>query len=276
MELWFSELHTPSSGITFKVKNYLYSGKSAYQKIDLFEVESYGRVLALDGMVMVTERDEFIYHEMITHPAMRIHPSPENVLIIGGGDGGTARETLKYSEVKKVTMVEIDEEVVNVSKKFLPSISCALSDPRLDIKFEDGVNFVKETSETFDVLLLDTSDPVGPAEVLYRREFYENCKRCLKDGGILVTQAESPWAQLNILRNLLTEIKGIFKRTSLYIAHVPTYPGGLWSFLMMGEFFTPEKLLRPAPPGLKYYNDDIHKGMSLLPQYIKEALDEIN
>ncbi len=275
MELWFKELHDPSSGITFKIKNYVYSGRSPYQKIDIFEVENYGRVLTLDGMVMTTERDEFIYHEMLTHPALRIHPEPKKVLIIGGGDGGTAREVLKYKEVERVVMVEIDEEVINVSKKYLPSIACSLDDPRLEIKIEDGVKYVKEGKEKFDILLLDTSDPVGPAEVLYRREFYENCKKLLNPNGILVTQAESPWSQLETIKKLLKEITGVFPLETLYLAHIPTYPGGLWSFLMMGDNFNLNEIKRPAPQNLKYYNDDIHKGMQTLPNYLKGALNEV-
>jgi len=275
MDLWYKELHDSSSGITFKVKNYLYSGKSPFQRIDIFEVETYGKVLTLDGMVMVTERDEFIYHEMITHPAMRIHPAPEKVLIIGGGDGGTAREVLKYKEVKKVVMVEIDKEVVELSKKYFPTIFPSLDDPRLEIIYEDGVKFVKWNKEKFDVILLDTSDPVGPAEVLYKREFYENCKKSLNENGILVTQAESPWSQLETIKKLLKEIKGVFSKSLLYLAHIPTYPGGLWSFLMLGENFEIGKTHRPVPCGLKYYNEEIHMGMTALPQYVKEALNEI-
>ncbi|HOL23798.1 MAG TPA: polyamine aminopropyltransferase [Candidatus Hydrothermia bacterium] len=274
MELWFKELHDAASGITFKIKEYLYSGKSPFQKIDVFEVETYGRVLVLDGMVMLTERDEFIYHEMICHPALRVvHPDPEKILIIGGGDGGTVREVMKYSEVKKVTLVEIDKEVVEVSKRYLHNISGALLDPRLEIRFEDGVHFVKHSEDKFDIILLDTSDPVGPAVSLYRKEFYENCKNRLAQNGILVTQAESPWAQLTTLKNLLSEIKGLFHKTTLYLSHIPTYPGGIWAFLMMGENYDINKIQRPLPPGTKYYNDDVHIGMTALPQYLKEALD---
>jgi spermidine synthase len=221
MDLWFKELHDPSSGITFKVKNYLYSGRSPFQRIDIFEVETYGKVLTLDGMV------------------------------------------------------EIDKEVVELSKKYFPTISCALEDPRLEIKYEDGVNFVRETEEKFDVMLLDTSDPVGPAEVLYRREFFENCKRSLNKNGILVTQAESPWSQLETIKNLLKEIKGVFSQSLLYLAHIPTYPGGLWSFLMLGENFDINKIQRQIPEGLKYYNEEIHRGMTALPQYLKEVFNEI-
>ncbi|MEO0272444.1 MAG: polyamine aminopropyltransferase [candidate division WOR-3 bacterium] len=275
MELWFKELHDPYSGITLKVSNYIYSGKSPFQKIDIFSCETYGKVLVLDGMVMLTERDEFIYHEMISHPALRVHPNPERVLIIGGGDGGTAREVLKYDEVKSVIMVEIDREVVEVSKKYLPTVSCALENPKLHIHYEDGVDFVRKCEEKFDVILLDTSDPVGPAEVLYKREFYENCKKCLSENGILVTQAESPWAQLETIKKLLREISGIFKETKIYLAHIPTYPGGLWAFLMMGENFNINETKRPVKGPTKYYNDEVHQGMIALPQYLKEALSEI-
>ncbi|MEO0277714.1 MAG: spermidine synthase, partial [candidate division WOR-3 bacterium] len=147
--------------------------------------------------------------------------------------------------------------------------------PKLHIHYEDGVDFVRKCEEKFDVILLDTSDPVGPAEVLYKREFYENCKKCLSENGILVTQAESPWAQLETIKKLLREISGIFKETKIYLAHIPTYPGGLWAFLMMGENFNINETKRPVKGPTKYYNDEVHQGMIALPQYLKEALSEI-
>ena len=274
MNLWFSELHTKGSGLVLKVKKYLYSGNSPYQKIDIFESEDYGKVLVLDGLVMTTERDEFIYHEMLTHPAMRIHPNPQNILIIGGGDGGTAREALRYSEVKRAVLVEIDEMVVELSKKYLGEISSAYNDPRLEVVIRDGIEFVKNCNERFDVIFLDTSDPVGPAEALYRKDFYQSLKKCLKKNGIISAQTESPWVQKETVKKLYREIKDIFNDKIIYLAHIPTYPGGIWSFMLLGERIELYDIKRPIPGKTKYYNDEIHKSMSALPEYFKHEITE--
>ena len=274
MNLWFSELHTKGSGLVLKVKKYLYSGNSPYQKIDIFESEDYGKVLVLDGLVMITERDEFIYHEMLTHPAMRIHPNPQSILIIGGGDGGTAREALRYSEVKRAVLVEIDEMVVELSKKYLGEISSAYNDPRLEVVIQDGIEFVKNCNERFDVIFLDTSDPVGPAEALYRKDFYQSLKKCLKKNGIISAQTESPWVQKETVKKLYREIKDIFNDKIIYLAHIPTYPGGIWSFMLLGERIELYEIKRPIPGKTRYYNDEIHSSMSALPEYFKHEIAE--
>ncbi len=274
MNLWFSELHTKGSGLVLKVKKYLYSGNSPYQKIDIFESEDYGKVLVLDGLVMTTERDEFIYHEMLTHPAMRIHPNPQSILIIGGGDGGTAREALRYSEVKRVVLVEIDEMVVELSKKYLGEISSAYNDPRLEVVIQDGIEFVKNCNERFDVIFLDTSDPVGPAEALYRKDFYQSLKKCLKKNGIISAQTESPWVQKETVKKLYREIKDIFNDKIIYLAHIPTYPGGIWSFMLLGEKIELYDIKRPIPGKTKYYNDEVHRSMTALPEYFKHEIAE--
>lgn len=274
MNLWFSELHTKGSGLVLKVKKYLYSGNSPYQKIDIFESEDYGKVLVLDGLVMTTERDEFIYHEMLTHPAMRIHPNPQNILIIGGGDGGTAREALRYSEVKRAVLVEIDEMVVELSKKYLGEISSAYNDPRLEVVIQDGIEFVKNCNERFDIIFLDTSDPVGPAEALYRKDFYQSLKKCLKKNGIISAQTESPWVQKETVKKLYREIKDIFNDKIIYFAHIPTYPGGIWSFMLLGEKIELYDIKRPIPGKTKYYNDEIHRSMTALPEYFKHEIAE--
>jgi len=274
MNLWFSELHTKGSGLVLKVKKYLYSGNSPYQKIDIFESEDYGKVLVLDGLVMTTERDEFIYHEMLTHPAIRIHPNPQSILIIGGGDGGTAREALRYSEIKQAVLVEIDEMVVELSKKYLGEISSAYNDPRLEVVIQDGIEFVKNCNERFDIIFLDTSDPVGPAEALYRKDFYQSLKKCLKKNGIISAQTESPWVQKETVKKLYREIKDIFNDKIIYLAHIPTYPGGIWSFMLLGERIELYDIKRPIPGKTKYYNDEIHKSMSALPEYFKHEITE--
>ena len=192
MELWFTEKHTPNVRFSIKVDRQLYSGKSEFQRIDIFDSREFGRFLTLDGYMMLTEKDEFIYHEMISHVPMAVHPKAKNILVIGGGDGGTVREVLRYPTVEKIDLVEIDELVVEVCKKFLPQTAGALCDPRVNFYFEDGLKFIRHCKNEYDVIIVDSTDPFGPGEGLFTKEFYGNCYKALKDDGIMVNQHESP------------------------------------------------------------------------------------
>ena len=193
MELWFSERHTPNVKLSIKVEKLLYSGQTEYQRIDIFESKEFGRFLTLDGFMMLTEKDEFIYHEMITHVPMMVHPNPEKVLIIGAGDGGAVRELVKYESVKQIDLVEIDEMVVDVCKKYLPQTACALDDPRLQIHYEDGLKYIRSCEDQYDLIIVDSTDPFGPGEGLFTREFYGSCYKALHEDGIMVNQHESPF-----------------------------------------------------------------------------------
>ena len=193
MELWFSEVQTPHVKFSVRVDRQLYSGKSEFQRIDVFESPEFGRMLVLDGYIMLTEKDEFIYHEMMTHIPMAVHPSVKNVLVIGAGDGGIIRELTKSPEIEHIDMVEIDEQVVEVCRKYLPQTACRLDDPRVEIHYEDGLRFVRSREDQYDLIIVDSTDPFGPGEGLFTREFYGNCSKALKEDGIMINQHESPF-----------------------------------------------------------------------------------
>ncbi|MBA6358167.1 polyamine aminopropyltransferase, partial [Colwellia sp. BRX8-3] len=189
--LWVEEKFEDFLGIKFKVEKVLFSGKSEFQTVDVVETKGHGKMLLNDGLIMVTERDEFAYHDMISHVPLFVHPHPKNILVIGGGDGGTAREVIRHLSVKKCTMVEIDEMVVDACKKHIPQTASALDDERIDLIIGDGVQFVKETTEKFDVIIVDSTDPIGPAQPLFGEAFYKDVFNCLADDGIVVAQGES-------------------------------------------------------------------------------------
>lgn len=265
----FREYHTPSSGIFFKAKKKLCSKPTAFQKIDVIETDSFGRVLFLDGLVQTTEKDEFFYHEMLVHPAMVSHPSAKEVLIIGGGDGGTLKEVLRHS-VKKVVVVEIDGQVIEVSQKFFPWLEPSLRDSRVELRIADGNTFIQESERRFDVILIDSSDPIGPSAILHQREFFLRLKKRLKRGGIIAGQAGSPLYHLSSLREKMKFLQKIFKLSFLYLAPVPTYPGGLWSFVFVSDRVSPLRVVKKNPPlGLRYYNSEIHRAAFALPQFLK-------
>ncbi len=278
-DLWIEEKCDNIMGLKFKVEKTLFSGQSEFQSVDVVETKGHGKMLLNDGLVMLSERDEFVYHDMIAHLPLFVHPCPENVLIIGGGDGATARETFRHHDVKRCVMVEIDKMVVHACKEFIPSCSCELDNPKLDLIIGDGVKFAKETKEKFDVILIDSTDPIGPAQPLFGEEFYRDIHNCLNDNGIVVSQGESPWYQ-NKMQNKLMSIKSkLFDVVSVYNFSNLTYPGGLWSFTFASKGLHPIKDFKEekvSKSGLKfkYYNESIHKAAFALPQFQKENVQE--
>lgn len=277
----YTEFWEARTGLTFGVTELLYSGRSEFQKIQVLQTDSWGRLLTLDGLVMMTERDEFVYHEMITHPSVSILPRPRRVLVIGGGDGGTVRELLRYEEIAQVDLVEIDREVVEVSRAFFPTVSSALDDERLRIHIRDGIEFVRQTADgEYDLVIVDSTDPVGFAEGLFGEDFYADCARILNENGILVSQSESPFDETfqNSIGRARDVLGRIFARTHVYLAHIPTYPTGTWSFTMatkglhpIDDFHPPRVADRTAPfaADLKYYNVGLHLGAFALPNFAK-------
>ncbi len=275
--MWYTELHNGTAGLTLKIKKVLYSGESPFQRIDVMETYEYGKMLVLYGSIMFTERDEFVYHEMISHVPLFVHPSPEEVLVIGGGDGGTIREVLRHREVRAVTMVEIDSQVVEVSKKFFPTMSVGFSDPRLRLLFKDGAEFVKEDQGSYDVILVDSADPVGPADILFREEFFRSAKERLKQGGIFVAQTESPFYHPDIVKNTYSVLKNLYKNVHMYLAWIPAYPSALWSFCFCSDELHPLrdfKEERVSGSGLefKYYNPEVHRAAFALPNFVKKLI----
>ncbi|MGY0373683.1 polyamine aminopropyltransferase [Clostridium sp. JNZ J1-5] len=281
MELWYTEMHTENAKFSIKVEKQIYSGKSPFQQIDIFETEEFGRLLTIDGLVMLTEKDEFIYHDMITHVAMATNPDIKKVLVIGAGDGGTVRELTRYSTIEKIDMVEIDELVVKASKEFLPFTASKLDDPRVNLYFEDGIKFVDGKNNMYDLIIVDSTDPIGPGEGLFTTEFYTNCYNALTEKGILVNQNESPYYAHNAreMKRAHSKIKKIFPIAKAYQYHIPTYPSGHWLFGFASKALDPIKDLnaeRWNSLGLKtrYYNTELHVGAFALPNYVKEMLED--
>ncbi len=273
--IWFSELQEPGLAISCEIKEVLYNKKSAFQDIKVVDTKTFGRMLLLDNVIQTTIKDEFVYHEMITMVALNTHPNPENVLVIGGGDGGSIREIVKHPGVKKVTLVEIDECVVEVSKKYLPEISCGLNDSKAEVLIDDGIKHVQNSGSEYDVIIIDSTDPVGPAEGLFGENFYKSVYKALKSDGIFVAQTESPFFNQDILKKVLKSINNIYENCCLYLANVPTYPGGLWSFTMGSKKYIPENVDLDNIPDLnsKYYSKEVHKSCFILPPFVKELFD---
>ncbi|MEW5919495.1 MAG: polyamine aminopropyltransferase [Bacillota bacterium] len=274
MELWYTEKQTPALGLSLKVKETLLHRRTAYQEIAVLDTLQCGRMLVLDGMVQTSVADEFFYHEMITHVPLRTHPAPCSVLVIGGGDGGVVREISRYPQVEKITLVEIDAGVVEAARRYLPEISYALDDPRLEIVYQDGREYIFAQKDAFDVVIVDSTEPVAIAEGLFGTPFYQGVFHALKEGGVLVAQTESPLYNRDLLRATFQRISAIFPRTFLYLCPVPTYPSGLWSFTLATKIHSP---LEPAgdylPAGLRYYSPEIHCGSFALPPFVREMLE---
>ena len=275
MELWFTEKYSPNSGITIKVKKELAHKKSDFQEMSIIDTYEFGKIMVLDGFIMFTDKDEFIYHEMIAHVPLFSQENPENVLLIGGGDGGAVREVLKHNSVKRVDLVEIDKMVVDASKEFFPQVSSGFSDKRFHLHIEDGIKFVKQSKEKYDVVIVDSTDPIGPAVGLYQRDFYKNIYNILNDDGILVVQGESPYYRdtKEAFIALNKELKTVFPFTMPYFAFIPTYPSGMWSLGYARkdgkEILEP---LRQKTFETKYYNSETHKASFAHPEFVKELL----
>lgn len=274
MELWYTEKQTDSFGITAKVKRSLHSEQTDFQKLDMLETEEWGNMLTLDGMVMTTERDEFVYHEMVAHVPLFTHPNPENVLIVGGGDGGVIREVLKHDKVKKATLVDIDGKVIEYSKKFLPSIAGKMDDPRADVRVGDGFMHIAESENAYDVIMVDSTEPVGPAVNLFTKGFYAGIAKALKEDGLFVAQTDNPWFKADLISQVYKDVKEIFQVTELYTANIPTYPSGLWTFTMGSKVHQPKevKAERFQPIETKYYTPELHQAAFVLPKFVQDLL----
>ena len=279
MELWYTEKHTDNVKLSIKIDKALYSEETEFQRIDILESKEFGRIFTLDGLMMVTEKDEFIYHDMIVHVPMATNPNIKNVLVIGAGDGGTIRELTRYSSVEKIDMVEIDRRVVEVCKEYLQQTACKLDDERVNIFYEDGLKFVRNKENEYDLIIVDSTDPFGPGEGLFTKEFYGNCYKALTEDGILVNQHESPYYDYyaKSMQDAHEKIYGLFKIHKVYQVHIPTYPSGHWLFGFASKKYDPIKDLNAEAwekldIKTKYYNTDIHVGCFALPTYVKELL----
>lgn len=276
MNCWFTELQTPDMAISCRVKQTLHEEKTPFQHLAVYDTVQFGRMLALDDVIQTTVLDEFVYHEMIAHVGLNTHPNPRRVLVIGGGDGGSIREILKHSSVEQATLVEIDEKVIANAKKYLPEISCALDDPRARIIVDDGIKHVKENRNSYDMIIVDSTDPVGPAEGLFGKAFYQDVHDALTEDGLFVAQTESPFFHRELIPRIIRDVKSIFPVARLFLACVPTYPGGLWSFTLGSKKYDPQQVDVDKLPDLKtrYYSAAIHRAAFMLPPFVSELISE--
>ncbi|TCS81299.1 polyamine aminopropyltransferase [Tepidibacillus fermentans] len=272
---WLTEDERENLKISYRIREIVYFEKSPYQDVMILDSYDFGRMLVLDGVVQTTSIDGYIYNEMISHIPLNFHPNPKRVLIIGGGDLGAAQEVTKYDQVEKIDLVEIDQLVVEASKKYLSEISGDLSDPRVELIYHDGVEFVKNHHNQYDVIIVDSSDPIGPAKQLFEYEFYHHIYRALKEDGIMVCQSQSPLLHFDVLKQTYKHIQTLFPITRLYMTTVPTYPGGFWSFTLGSKKY--DQLLPNIPfdKQTRYVNKDILYHSFSLPEFVHHKLNEI-
>jgi len=275
--VWYSELHDGQSGLTLKLDRLVESTVSPFQRIDVVHNVDFGKLLVLYGSLMVSDNDNNAYNEMLAHVPLFSHPAPKEVLIIGGGDCGCLTEVLSHPDVKRCTMCEIDEKVVEVCKKHFPHLTKGASDKRANLVFDDGKKFIEETNEKFDIILLDLSDPVGPAADLFQKKFHKKVYECLNEDGIMVAQSESPFFNKKTVKQMYKNLFDIFPIVKMYTCHMPIYPSALWSFAFCSKKYDPledfrEQSAKNHKSKTKYYNAEIHRGSFALPQFAKELL----
>ncbi|OWF44828.1 spermidine synthase-like [Mizuhopecten yessoensis] len=279
---WFSEMSElwPGQAMSLQVESVLFDEKSKYQDVLVFKSKTYGNVLVLDGVIQCTERDEFSYQEMLAHLPLNSHPNPRKVLIIGGGDGGVLREVVKHPEVVSVEMCEIDEKVIEVSKKFLPKMACGFDSPKLKLHIGDGFEYMKKHQGEFDVIITDSSDPIGPASSLFEKSYYELMKKALNQTGILCCQGECLWLHLDLIKCMQDFCQSLYPVVDYAYTTIPTYPSGQIGFIICSlnpdtsfseplRKFTEEEQIRLK---LRYYNAEVHRGAFTLPEFARKVL----
>ena len=276
MTEYYQEITPAGFGIAIKKKEVLFSGQSEFQKVEVIDSDSIlGKFLTLDDLMMCTEGDEHHYHEMIGHVPMMHHSNPKSVLVIGGGDGGTVREVLKHKTVEKVVLCEIDGMVIDACKEFLPSMASELDNPKVEVKVEDAIEFIKDKVDEYDVILIDSTDPMGPGEGLFTEEFYTNVKKSMRKGGILAAQSESPVVNKEEISKMYKLLKKVFPICSTYTSNIPTYPGGYWAWAFCSMEVEPlsyyaEDRESDIVPSCKIYNREYHNARFALPNYLRE------
>lgn len=280
MEMWFSELHTSNVKLSMRIEKQLFSGNSDCQRIDVMESVEFGKFLALDGEILFSEKDEFIYDEMVTHVPMAVHPKVRNVLIIGGGDGGVAKELTQYESIEKIDVVEPDEMLVEVCKEHFPELAVGLEDKRVNVYYQDGLRFIRNKTEEYDLIINDATDPFGHTEGLFTKEFYGSCYKALREDGIMVYQHGSPFYSEDKSECMKMHRKAYrsFPVSRVYQAHIPTCSSGYWLFGFASKKYHPIEDFRPREwkklkIRTKYYTTNLHKGAFMLPKYVEEMLE---
>ncbi len=282
MEMWFSEFHTPDVKHSIRVNRQLFSCQSEFQRIDIFETPEFGKVLTLDGNVLLTERDEFIYDEMITHVPMAVHQGIRNVLVIGAGDGGVVKELTRYDRIERIDLVEMDPQVVEACRQYLPGNACRMDDRRVHISFGNALKFIRKREKEYELIIVDSVDPFGPSEGLFTREFYGTCFNALTDDGIMVNQQGSPFYRhdAEAMQRSHKRIADIFPVSRVYQAHIPTYAAGYWTFGFASKKYHPIDDLDPEAwrklnLRTRYYTTKLHVGAFYLPAFLEEMLREV-
>ncbi len=274
---WADETYQGIVSTAFRLKRRLFAGKSAFQRVEVVETAGHGRMLFNDGMAMLSERDEFVYHEMMAHVPLFAHPAPRRVLVIGGGDGGTVREVLRHRSIERCVLVEIDGMVVDACRRYIPSTASALSDPRVEVRIEDGAKFVRETRERFDAVMVDSTEPFGPATPLFGARFYAGVRRLLTRDGVVVSQAGSPFYEPVTVESLARRLRPIFAVVRPFLFTNLTYPGGLWAFTFASKGLDPvraldERRVTSARLPTRWYNADVHRASFALPEFVRRAI----
>ena len=282
MEMWFHDEHTDNVKLAIRVDYQVFSAQSEIQRIDVLESKEFGKILVVDGDLMLTEKDEFIYHEMISHVPMAVHPHVRKVLVIGGGDGGVVRELAKYDTVEQIDVVEADPLLVEVCRKYFPQMACSLNDPRVHIYHEDGLRFIRSKSDAYDLIIIDSPNPFGAGEGLFTKEFYGNCFNALHEDGIMINQHESPFYKEEAFQcqRMHKRIIESFPISRIYQAHIPSYPSGHWLFGFASKRYHPihdmdgiQWKLRGIQT--KYYLPRLHEGVFALPAYVEELVQDV-
>ena len=281
MKSWYTE-HYPQveAKLSLKIKDVLYSGKSEFQTIKVIDTVGFGKVLLLDDLVMLTEKDESVYHEMISHVPINVHPNPQKVLVIGAGDGGTITEVLKHSEIQELDLVEIDKLVTDVSIEHFPQFAKAFKDKRVTCHWTDGIKFVAKTQKQYDLIIIDSTDPIGPGEGLFTTKFYQNCFDILNNNGILVNQSESPQWTPKIVKSIHKKLSALFPVFAMYQAYIPTYPSGHWMFSFASKNLHPIRDQKPnrwleKQIKTNYYNPEVHAAAFALPNFVLDLIGEL-
>ena len=281
MEMWFSELHTSNVKLSMRIEKQLFSGNSDCQRNDVLESVEFGKFLALDGDILFSEKDEFIYDEMVTHVPMAVHPKVKQVLIIGGGDGGVAKELTQYASIEKIDVVEPDEMLVEVCREHFPELACGLLDPRVNVYYQDGLRFLRNKTDEYDLIINDATDPFGHTEGLFTKEFYGSCYKALKEDGIMVYQHGSPFYDEDKEECMKMHRKAFraFPVSRVYQAHIPTCSSGYWLFGFASKKYHPlndlgEQEWKELGIKTRYYTTNLHRGAFMLPKYLEDMLED--
>ena len=281
MEFWFSEFHTGNVKLSVRVNKQLFAGESEYQRIDVFESPEFGKFVALDGEIVFSDADEFVYDEMVTHVPMAVHPHVKNVLIIGGGDGGVAKELIRYPDIETIDVVEVDKMFVDVCREIFPEVAAGLTDPRVSIHYEDGLRFLRNKRNQYDLIINDSTDPFGHTEGLFTKEFYGSCYKALREDGIMVYQHGSPFYDEDeqACRDMHRKVYRSFPISRVYQAHIPTCPSGYWLFGFASKKYHPLTDLKAEEWNKRkmktwYYTTNLHMGAFMLPKYVEDLLEE--